>query len=103
MSRLPRLLPLLAVAGAGVLAINALENGPGVIGAARAFAEQVAKKDPKADKAAKDDKAVPDDASAGAPAAQAVANKPAPICAESAAELAKDAGLSPAELQVLQS
>ena len=106
MSRLPRLLPLLAVAGAGVLAINALENGPGILGAARAFAEQAAKKDLKADKAAKDakaDKAVPDNASAGAPAAQAVANKPAPICAESAAELAKDAGLSPAELQVLQS
>jgi flagellar motility protein MotE (MotC chaperone) len=32
-----------------------------------------------------------------------LAAKPAPICAESPAQLAKDAGLSPAELQVIQS
>ncbi len=32
-----------------------------------------------------------------------VAAKPAPICAESPTELAKEAGLSPAELQVIQS
>ncbi|HEY1750373.1 MAG TPA: MotE family protein, partial [Caulobacteraceae bacterium] len=40
---------------------------------------------------------------AAAPGAQAVAAKPAPICAESPAQLAKEAGLSPAELQVIQS
>ena len=37
-----------------------------------------------------------------AQADQAVPAKPAPICAESPAQLAKDAGLSPAELQVIQ-
>ena len=98
---MPRLLPLLAVAACGVLAINAIENGPGIVGAARSFAEGVA---PKANAASP----LPPTASAiasapGQVAAQAVAAKPAPICAESPAELAKEAGLSPAELQVIQS
>jgi len=96
--RLPRLMPLVAVAAVGVLAINAVENGPGIIGAARSFAEGIAPKSP-ADKAAK---ALPDDASVTTPA-QAVAAKPAPVCAPTATDLAKAAGLSPAELQVLQS
>ncbi|MFI4934952.1 MAG: MotE family protein, partial [Caulobacterales bacterium] len=101
--RLPRLMPLLAVAAVGVLAIDAVENGPGIVGAARAFAEQAAGK-----AAPKGAKALPDNASidgkpAAGPSGQAVAAKPAPICAPSATELAKEAGLSPAELQVLQS
>jgi flagellar motility protein MotE (MotC chaperone) len=106
MNRLPRILPLLAVAAAGVLAIDALENGPGLVGAARSFAEGVAPKANAHRGAAKSDKPLPENASvaaAASPGAQAVAAKPAPICAESAGELAKDAGLSPAELQVLQS
>ena len=96
--RLPRLMPLVAVAAVGVLAINAVENGPGIVGAARSFAEGIAPKspDPKAAKA------LPDDAAVNAPA-QAVAAKPAPVCAPTATDLAKAAGLSPAELQVLQS
>jgi len=96
--RLPRLMPLVAVAAVGVLAINAVENGPGIVGAARSFAEGIAPKSPDA-KAAK---ALPDDAAVNAPA-QAVAAKPAPVCAPTATDLAKAAGLSPAELQVLQS
>jgi flagellar motility protein MotE (MotC chaperone) len=98
--RMPRLLPLVAVAAGGVLAINAVENGPGMIGAARSFAEGVAN---KAASATKGDSALPADANAISPAPQVVAAKPAPICAESPAQLAKDAGLSPAELQVIQS
>jgi flagellar motility protein MotE (MotC chaperone) len=99
--RMPRLLPLVAVAAGGVLAINAVENGPGIIGAARSFAEGVAN---KAQSAAKGDSALPADANALESAApQVVAAKPAPVCAESPAQLARDAGLSPAELQVIQS
>jgi flagellar motility protein MotE (MotC chaperone) len=99
--RMPRLLPLVAVAAGGVLAINAVENGPGMIGAARSFAEGVAN---KAQSAAKGDSALPADANALESAApQVVAAKPAPVCAESPAQLARDAGLSPAELQVIQS
>ncbi|HEY1427649.1 MAG TPA: hypothetical protein VGF50_13345 [Caulobacteraceae bacterium] len=97
--RMPRLLPLVAVAAGGVLAINAIENGPGIVGAARSFAEGVAPKG-GSEKAATP---LPPGASAAAPAAQVVAAKPAPICAESPTELAKQAGLSPAELQVIQS
>jgi flagellar motility protein MotE (MotC chaperone) len=129
---LPRLLALAAVAAAGVLAIDMLENGPGVIGAARSFAEGVAAKakhksaaraetkdaaqggagqgaaaqaaPAQKDGAQKAASPLPPDASAsGAPAVAVVAAKPAPICAESPAQLARDAGLSPAELQVIQS
>ncbi|HEY2710431.1 MAG TPA: hypothetical protein VGI95_20505 [Caulobacteraceae bacterium] len=100
---MPRLMPLVAIAAVGVLAINALENGPGIVGAARSFAEGVAAKPAKA-KGKADSAMPPDAASAGTDAtAQVVAAKPAPICAESPAQLAKDAGLSPAELQVIQS
>jgi len=102
LTKLPRLLPLVAIAAAGVLAINAIENGPGIYGAARSFAEGVAN-----GASAKAASAVPPDASLITPnAAQAPQAaglpKPAPICAESPAQLAKDAGLSPAELQVIQ-
>jgi flagellar motility protein MotE (MotC chaperone) len=98
---MPRLLPLLAVAAGGVLAINAVENGPGIIGAARSFAEAAPHKSAPADPAAASNAAIagplPPDASAQA------APKPAPVCAESPAQLAKEAGISPAELQVIQS
>ena len=99
--RMPRLMPLVAIAAGGVLAINAVENGPGIVGAARSFAEGVSTKHVDAKAAS----AVATDASATAPAgaSQVVAAKPAPICAESPTQLAKDAGLSPAELQVIQS
>src|SRR5579859_288294 len=101
--RLPRLLPLAAIAAGGVLAIDALENGPGLVGAARSFAEGVAASPAAKPKAAS---AVPADASAAdatAKAPQVLPAKPAPICAESPTQLARDAGLSPAELQVIQS
>jgi flagellar motility protein MotE (MotC chaperone) len=95
-SRRLRLLPLIAVAICGVVAIDALENGPGMIGAVRSFAEDVTA--PKGGKPP----AVSPTASLLAGAATP-AKPPAPVCAPTAAELAKEAGLSPAELQVLQS
>jgi flagellar motility protein MotE (MotC chaperone) len=120
MTRIPRLLPLVAVAIGGVLAVNALAGAkslPDLFSSARAFAEEAAKpakgkaeKGEKA-KAAADAKAdaetdtkaqspMPDTALVGAATAAAAT---APVCAPSAAELASQAGLSPAELQVLQS
>ena len=105
MKNIPRILPLVGVAAAGVLAVNALSGAralPDLVSGAKAFAEEAAK--PAKGKA---------DAEADAPAASTAAvdaaarlpppAKPAAICAPTAAELAKEAGLSPAELQVLQS
>jgi flagellar motility protein MotE (MotC chaperone) len=88
----PRLLPVVAVAIGGVLAVQALSGAPKLLSATRALAEDVAGA-PKP--------AVAPDASI---LSKAPAPKPAAgVCAPTAAELAKEAGLSPAELQVLQS
>lgn len=101
---LPRILPIVGLAIGGVMAVNALAGAddlPGLVSGARAFAEEAigqTKSDAKAGKAA------PDVASAAQPAVAAVpAAKPAAVCAPTAAELAKEAGLSPAELRILQS
>jgi flagellar motility protein MotE (MotC chaperone) len=113
MKPVPRILPLIGVAMGGVLAINALSGArqlPDLVSGAKAFAEGRS----KPDKAAKDAKpgapgaetaAVGEatDASAARVPGLAPAAKPQPVCAPTAAELAKEAGLSPAELQVLQS
>lgn len=99
MSLSPRLLPVLAVAVGGVLAVRALaslEAAPDFLRSARAWAEEAGP------------------ASAGGPAvkggeaastsADAASRPPPPaVCAPTAAELAREAGLSPAELRVLQS
>lgn len=108
MKSVPRILPLVGVAMGGVLAVNALSGAkdlPSLLSGAQAFAEEAAKggdaKSAKAEKpAAKEGEAAPDAASAGLPAASIT---PKAVCAPTAAELAKQAGLSPAELQVLQS
>ena len=98
MSRIPRLLPLVAVAIGGVLAVKALSEAPQIYLASRALAEDVVSRG-----AVKS--AMPPGASilAGGQAPAAAARAAAPSCAPTAAELAKEAGLSPAELQVLQS
>ena len=100
MKNVPRILPLVGVAVGGVLAINALAGAkslPDLLGGAKAFAEGVAKPDAKA----KDGEQAASAEGAGQPAA---ANAPPPrVCAPSADSLAKEAGLSPAELRVLQS
>jgi flagellar motility protein MotE (MotC chaperone) len=102
----PRILPLLGVAIGGVLAVNAISGArdlPSLLTGAQAFAEEAAKGG-KADAKGKDGEgAAPvakDAASAALPAASIT---PKAVCAPTAAELAKQAGLSPAELQVLQS
>jgi flagellar motility protein MotE (MotC chaperone) len=94
-----RILPLAAVAVTGVLAVNALSGVaalPDLLSGARAWAEEATKEDPK-DHAA--------DAKAGGAEALAAAAAPKPVaaCAPTAAELARQAGLTPAELQLLQS
>jgi flagellar motility protein MotE (MotC chaperone) len=111
MKNMPRILPLVGVAMGGVLAINALAGAkdlPSLLSGARAYAEEAASKaTKKADKAA-----VKPAMSGGAATGQATDTAavlpppsitPKAVCAPTAAELAKEAGLSPAELQVLQS
>ena len=106
MQNMPRILPLVGVAIAGVIGINALSGAqtfPDMVSGARAFAEETAKGVKGAVKP--DEKAATGDAkdsAAKVPNLPAAA-KPAAVCAPTAAELAKEAGLSPAELQVLQS
>lgn len=106
MSNMPRILPLIGVAVGGVLALNAVSGAralPDLLSGATAFAEEAqkagagekARVGEAAPAAAKS--ALPPDASAAPP------KPPAPVCAPTAAELARQAGLSPAELQVLQS
>jgi flagellar motility protein MotE (MotC chaperone) len=96
MSKIPRLLPLVAVAIGGVLEVKAVTGAPELISGAKAFAEDVGQ--PKAPEATMPSVLAPK------PTLLAQASpKPAPACAPTAAELAKEAGLSPAELQVLQS
>jgi flagellar motility protein MotE (MotC chaperone) len=85
-----------------VYAMSGAQGLPDVVSGAKAFAEDAAGKAQAAEPAptgeAKDAAA----ATAARPAAAKPAG-PAAICAPTAAELAKEAGLSPAELQVLQS
>ena len=114
MKNMPRILPLVGVAMGGVLAINALAGArdlPSLFSGAKAFAEEAGK---GGKSGAKDAKTVAKSAVPTVPGAatgqptDAAALLPPPtitpkaVCAPTAAELAKEAGLSPAELQVLQ-
>ena len=113
---LPRLLPLVGVAVGGVLAVKALSGVtalPQMFQGAQAFAEGlVPAKAPDAGKPVAPP--VPPGLSPtpapGSPGAIAAASAPPAqslpsrlTCGPSAADLAKQAGLSPAELQILQS
>jgi flagellar motility protein MotE (MotC chaperone) len=111
MKNMPRILPLVGVAIGGVLAINALAGAkdlPSLISGARAYAEEAAGKGSKTAKSDKPGKPG-DPAAPTGEAKDTAAALPPPtitpkaVCAPTAAELAKEAGLSPAELQVLQS
>lgn len=75
MSKIPRLLPLIAVAIGGVVVVRAVGVAPGLFEGARAWAEE----------------AVP---------AAAAATPPA-VCALTPEQLAQQAGLSPAEMRIL--
>ncbi|HZW16140.1 MAG TPA: hypothetical protein VFF66_07785 [Brevundimonas sp.] len=78
MSKIPRLLPLIAIAIGGVVVVRAVGVAPGLFEGAKAWAED----------------AVPA-AAAAAPAAA--------ICALTPEQLAQQAGISPAELRIIQS
>ncbi|MFA4892459.1 MotE family protein, partial [Brevundimonas sp.] len=78
MSKIPRLLPLIAIAIGGVVVVRAVGVAPGMFEGAKAWAEE----------------AVP----AAAPAVPAAA-----VCALTPEQLAQQAGISPAELRILQS
>jgi flagellar motility protein MotE (MotC chaperone) len=126
MANLPRFLPLVFVAIGGVLAMKAVssvDSMPDMLKSARAaFAEEAApaeKKPAKAVAKTPDAKTAEakaagegaDAATAEAPNAMSVMDMatpaatvaPAPVCATSINDLAKQAGMSPSELQVLQS
>jgi len=111
---MPRILPLVGIAVGGVLAINAIAGArslPDLISGAKAFAEGAAKPAKHEGKAKASDKpAIPGGEGAATGDAKDVAAvglppptiQPRAVCAPTAAELAKEAGLSPAELQQLQ-
>ncbi|HEY8571871.1 MotE family protein [Phenylobacterium sp.] len=104
MKNIPRILPLVGVAMGGVLAINAMAGArglPNLVSGAKAFAEEAAKgAKPEKGKDEKAETGEAKDVAAGLPPPTIT---PKAVCAPTAAELAKEAGLSPAELQVLQS
>ena len=77
MSKIPRLLPLIAVAIGGVVVVRAVGVAPGLFEGAQAWAEE----------------AMP--AAAATPAAA--------VCALTPEQLAQQAGISPAELRIIQS
>lgn len=81
MARMPRLLPLIAVAIGGVVAVRAIGVAPGLFEGAKAWAQEAA------------------------PAAGALPAKPtaAAACALTPDQLAQQAGISPAELRIIQS
>jgi len=122
---MPRFLPIVFVAVAGVLAMKAitsLDAVPAMFHAAQAFAADTKKPDAKKADAKPEVKAKSEEAkkgddpsesyaidpalmaaAAGASASDAAATAPvAPICATSIDDLAKQAGMSPSELQILQ-
>lgn len=107
MKSMPRILPLVGLAAGGVLAINALAGArdlPGMVSGARAFAEEAVKGKPDAKAKGENGTAATGEAKdAAVPGLPPAAIQPKAVCAPTAAELAKAAGLSPAELQVLQS
>jgi flagellar motility protein MotE (MotC chaperone) len=85
MSKLPRLLPLIAVAIGGVVAVRAVGAGPDLFQGAVAWAEEAA-------------------TTAGEAVAPAAAARTAPaVCALTPEQLAQQAGISPAELRIIQS
>ncbi len=84
MARIPRLLPLIAIAIGGVVAVRAVGAGPGLFEGAKAWAEEAA--------------TAVKPSEGGAP--------PKPVvtaCALTPEQLAQQVGVSPAELNIIQS
>ncbi|MGQ3112051.1 MAG: MotE family protein, partial [Brevundimonas sp.] len=84
MARIPRLLPLIAIAIGGVVAVRAVGAGPGLFEGAKAWAEEAA--------------TAVKPGESGAPPKPVVA-----ACALTPEQLAQQVGVSPAELNILQS
>ncbi len=128
MANLPRLLPIVAVAVGGVLALKAITSLnvlPDVFHAATAFAAdgkkagdtpkakpakaakgsggEVVKDDDPTEAHAVDPALLAADATSSAKPAAAAAAAVAPVCATSVKDLATQAGISPNELNILQS
>lgn len=82
MSKLPRLLPLIAIAIGGVVAVRAAGVAPDLFQGATAWAQETAVKEGEGAK--------PEP-------------KPAAVCALTPEQLAQQAGISPAELRIIQS
>jgi len=83
MAKIPRLLPLIAIAIGGVVAVRAVGAGPGLFEGAKAWAEE---------------------ATSAATPSEAAAPKVVPaVCALTPEQLAQQAGISPAELRIIQS
>ncbi|MEJ0064537.1 MAG: hypothetical protein WDM85_03230 [Caulobacteraceae bacterium] len=99
--KMPRLMPLVAIAAGGVLAINAVGERPrhrwGRAQFRRGRLDQARRRQGRRGDGERRQR------HGAGRCVPVVAAKPAPICAESPTQLAKDAGLSPAELQVIQS
>jgi flagellar motility protein MotE (MotC chaperone) len=85
MAKVPRLLPLIAIAIGGVVAVRAVGAGPGLFEGAKAWAEDAA------------------GAVAPAPGNTEVPKAPPAVCALTPEQLAQQAGISPAELRIIQS
>jgi flagellar motility protein MotE (MotC chaperone) len=97
----PRLLPVIAVAIGGVLAVKALSGAqalPDLLAATRAHAEEASKPSVRRAHVGAD---APAAATSPLPPGPQVA-RPTPACAESPTDLAREAGVSPGELQALQ-
>ena len=103
MSKTPRLLPLIAVAIGGVLAVKALSGAqalPDLLAASGAHAEETPHAVGRKVHAAG---ATPAPVAPPLPAGPlTAAAKPTPACMQSPTDLAREAGVSPGELQVLQ-
>lgn len=84
MSKLPRLLPLIAIAIGGVVAVRAVGVAPDLFSGATAWAQEAVSP-------GKDGEAQPTKAAAPA------------VCALTPEQLAQQAGISPAELRIIQS
>ncbi|MGV3580102.1 MotE family protein [Brevundimonas sp.] len=84
MAKLPRLLPLIAVAIGGVVAVRAVGAGPDLFQGARAWAEEAT-------------------TAAGEAVAPDATKPPPAVCALTPEQLAQQAGISPAELRIIQS
>jgi flagellar motility protein MotE (MotC chaperone) len=99
MKNVPRILPIVGIAVVGVLVVNALAGAkslPSLLSGAKAFAQNATKSKGEAAPSAAD-------AGQDAAAQGGVQAPPPRVCAPSATDLAREAGLSPAELRVLQS